>query len=80
MQVADIFLSFEMHENLVEQEKLRFSPRHGTTQAGQVVQLAKHAGKSGLAALVWTGDDDDAFRVLQGKIVADHFLIVKRRL
>ena len=42
---------------------------HRATQAGQIMQLAEHAGERRLAALVGTGNDEDALRAGQKEIV-----------
>ncbi len=39
------------------------------------MQLAEHAGEGGLATLVRTGDNDDAFLAVEVEVVADDLAV-----
>ena len=69
-----------MCEKLVEKEELRPRAGNGTAQAREVMQLSECAGKSRLAALVRTGDDEDAFPILKVKVIANRGGLVAPKL
>src|SRR6202023_2963508 len=48
-KIFDVFLSFEMRKELVEQEKLCCSTRDWTTDAGQKMQLPERPGEGRFA-------------------------------
>ena len=69
-KIFDLLLPFKMREELIEKKKLRLSSRNGASDARQIVQLAKCAGKGGLAALIGTGYDQYPLSPLQVEVVA----------
>src|SRR6266581_5089068 len=71
-EIGDGFFLFKMRKEPVEQKELRFPARDRAAYAGQIMQLPEGAGEGGFPALVRTGDDNDALRFFQGKIIADH--------
>ena len=70
-QVRDLLLLLKVREDLIAEEEARFPSRYRTPQAAEVMELAEGPGKGGLAALVRTGDDEDALVLLQKEVVAD---------
>ena len=79
-KILDVFLSFEMRKELVEQEQLCCSTRHWTTDAGQKMQLPKRPGEGRFSALVWTGYDKDTFLVFQVEIITNNERFIGEKL
>ena len=70
-KIADRLLSFEMRQDAIGEKEARAAARNETAEARQIMELPEHAGERGLAALIRTGDDKNAFRILEMEVVAD---------
>ena len=58
MKIAYVLLSFEMSQYLIEEKKLDLATWDKTSETCQIMELAKHASKSGFATVIRTGDDE----------------------